>query len=48
LSAVNLYRYLQQRPIAPVYLYRDFENISSLPFYLKKYVVIIDSQSNDL
>jgi len=32
----------------PVYLYRNFEELSSLPFYLGQPVHVIDSRSNDL
>lgn len=32
----------------PVYLFRNFEEMSSLPFYLKKPLPIIDARSNDL
>jgi hypothetical protein len=31
-----------------VFLYRDYEELSSLPFYLKGHVFIIDSASEDL
>ena len=31
-----------------VYLYRDFEQQSSLPFYLKQVLPVIDARSNDL
>ena len=31
-----------------MYVYRDFERLSSLPFYLGKPVAIVDSDSNDL
>lgn len=31
-----------------IYLYRNFEEISSLPFYLKKPLPIVDARSNDL
>ena len=40
---------LQSRfPGRPVYLYRKFEELSSLPFYLAKPLPIVDSRSNDL
>jgi 4-amino-4-deoxy-L-arabinose transferase-like glycosyltransferase len=35
-------------PQHTVYLYREFEQKSSLPFYLKKTVPVIESRSNDL
>ena len=35
-------------PNRPVYIYRQFEQNSSLPFYLKRRVFIVDSVSNDL
>jgi 4-amino-4-deoxy-L-arabinose transferase-like glycosyltransferase len=38
----------RELPGRTVYLYRDFEQKSSLPFYLKKPVPIIDARSNDL
>lgn len=42
-------QYLQTRlPGHGVYLYREFEKQSSLPFYLKQPVGVIDSVSNDL
>jgi 4-amino-4-deoxy-L-arabinose transferase-like glycosyltransferase len=31
-----------------IYLYRNFEELSSLPFYLQQPIGVIDSQSNDL
>ncbi|MBS0307910.1 MAG: glycosyltransferase family 39 protein [Proteobacteria bacterium] len=41
--------YLQTKlPEREVYLYREFEKQSSLPFYLKQPVGVIDSVSNDL
>lgn len=42
-------RYLQTAlPGRSVYLYRNFEEQSSLPFYLKRLVPVIDAHSNDL
>lgn len=42
-------QYLQTRlPTHSVYLYREFEKQSSLPFYLKQPVGVVDSVSNDL
>jgi 4-amino-4-deoxy-L-arabinose transferase-like glycosyltransferase len=38
----------RELPGRAVYLYRDFEQKSSLPFYLKRPVPIIDGRSNDL
>ncbi len=35
-------------PTRPVYLYKRFEDLSSLPFYLDRKVPIVDSQSQDL
>ena len=32
----------------PVYLYKRFEDLSSLPFYLGRKIPILDSQSQDL
>jgi len=41
--------YLQQTlPAHAVYLYRNFEEQSSLPFYLKRPLPVIDAHSNDL
>jgi hypothetical protein len=48
-STKQLARYLHTEfPTRNVYLYRNFEELSSLPFYLKKPLAIIDSRSNDL
>jgi len=42
-------QYLQRElPGRTVYLYRNFEEQSSLPFYLKQPVHVIESRSNDL
>jgi 4-amino-4-deoxy-L-arabinose transferase-like glycosyltransferase len=38
----------QELPGRHVYLYRDFEQKSSLPFYLKRPVPILEMRSNDL
>ena len=38
----------QTMPDRTVYMYRLFEQNSSLPFYLKKPVLIVESRSNDL
>jgi hypothetical protein len=35
-------------PSSKVYLFQDYENLSSLPFYLGKTVPIVDSASHDL
>lgn len=47
-SARPLAQYLQQQDGRQVYLYRTFEELSSLPFYLKQPVPLIDSDSSDL
>lgn len=51
-SARPLAQYLQgqQNPQAPrqIYLYRNYEELSSLPFYLKQPVPVIDPRSADL
>lgn len=48
-STRQLARYLQKEfPARSVYLYRNFEEQSSLPFYLKRVIPIIDPRSNDL
>jgi 4-amino-4-deoxy-L-arabinose transferase-like glycosyltransferase len=45
----SLSSFLQQNEKdAEVFLYRDYEELSSLPFYLKGRVTIIDSASKDL
>jgi 4-amino-4-deoxy-L-arabinose transferase-like glycosyltransferase len=42
-------QYLQRElPTHAVYLYRNFEEQSSLPFYLKQPLPVIDAHSNDL
>jgi 4-amino-4-deoxy-L-arabinose transferase-like glycosyltransferase len=49
ISARPLAQYLQQTQAGrQVYLYRNFEELSSLPFYLKQTVPVIDSKSADL
>jgi 4-amino-4-deoxy-L-arabinose transferase-like glycosyltransferase len=49
ISTHPLARYLQTELAGrPVYLYRNFEELSSLPFYLQQPVRVIDSRSNDL
>jgi hypothetical protein len=49
ISARPLAQYLQQEQAGrQVYLYRSFEELSSLPFYLKQTVPVIDSKSADL
>jgi 4-amino-4-deoxy-L-arabinose transferase-like glycosyltransferase len=48
-SKKALYDFLQQKEIVPeIFLYRDYEELSSLPFYLQGRVAIIDSASEDL
>ena len=49
ISTRQLVQYIQQElPGRTVYLYRNFEEQSSLPFYLRHPVQIIDARSNDL
>ena len=49
ISTRPLAAYLQaEMPGRAVYLYRNFEEQSSLPFYLKRPVPVIDARSNDL
>ena len=49
MSARSLARFAQQAlPAHTVHLYRDFEEQSSLPFYLAQPVTVIDSRSSDL
>jgi 4-amino-4-deoxy-L-arabinose transferase-like glycosyltransferase len=48
-SARELADYLKrEQPGRVVYLYRNFEEQSSLPFYLKRPLPVVDSRSNDL
>lgn len=39
---------IKDQPGRVVYLYRNFEELSSLPFYLKHPIPVIDARSNDL
>lgn len=49
ISRQQLAHYIQtELPDRQVYMYRYFEQLSSLPFYLKKTLPIVDAQSNDL
>jgi 4-amino-4-deoxy-L-arabinose transferase-like glycosyltransferase len=48
-SAISLANYLNATlPDREVYLYHNFEEQSSLPFYLQRKLPVIDSRSNDL
>ncbi|WP_211466022.1 ArnT family glycosyltransferase [Collimonas silvisoli] len=48
-STRSLATYIQRTlPDREVYLYRDFEDVSSLSFYLKKSLAVVESRSNDL
>lgn len=48
-SQLNLAQYIQQHdPQRPIYLYQDYEKISSLLFFVGPRLPIIDSVSNDL
>ena len=48
-STRQVAQYLQHEQAGrQVYLYRNFEEKSSLPFYLKKPVPIVEARSNDL
>jgi len=48
-STRSLATYIQRAlPGREIYLYRDFEEVSSLSFYLKKSLTVVDSRSNDL
>jgi hypothetical protein len=48
-SARAAAQYVEARyPDRQVLLYQDYERLSSLPFYLKRQVAIVDSRSNDL
>jgi 4-amino-4-deoxy-L-arabinose transferase-like glycosyltransferase len=49
LSQRAVAEYLQAKhPDARVFLFQDFEKLASLPFYLKRAVAVVDSQSSDL
>ncbi len=49
ISDKNLAQFIERElPGRTIYLYRNFEQHSSLPFYLKKPLPVIDSTSNDL
>jgi hypothetical protein len=49
ISTRPLAQYLKnEQPGRVVHLYRDFEELSSLPFYLKTPVPVVDARSNDL
>jgi 4-amino-4-deoxy-L-arabinose transferase-like glycosyltransferase len=49
ISTRQIAQYLQRElPKYDVYLYRNFEEQSSLPFYLKTPLPVIDARSNDL
>jgi 4-amino-4-deoxy-L-arabinose transferase-like glycosyltransferase len=43
-----LAKVLQGEPERQVYLYRNFEELSSLPFYMGRPLHVVDSRSNDL
>lgn len=48
-SEASLAHYIVQHdPSRPVYLFKDYEKISSIVFYLKKRLMLIDSMSQDL
>jgi Dolichyl-phosphate-mannose-protein mannosyltransferase len=48
-SEMHIAKYIEQHdPNRPVYLYKDYEKVSSLLFYLKKRLPLIDSTSQDL
>lgn len=48
-SEINLANYISQHDYSrPVYLYQDYERISTILFYLHKRLFIIDSHSQDL
>jgi hypothetical protein len=49
ISGRALAEYLRsEHPLAKVYLFQDYENLSSVPFYLGRQVAIVESASNDL
>ncbi len=48
-SERTLVTYLRrQHPREPVLIYQDFERLSSVPFYLRRPVTVVDSNSEDL
>lgn len=48
-STRPLAKYIQKTlPDREIYLYRDFEEVSSLSFYLKKTLTVVESRSDDL
>jgi 4-amino-4-deoxy-L-arabinose transferase-like glycosyltransferase len=47
-SARSLARAIRDLRPAGVYVYRDFERVSALPFYLQQPVGVVDSRSRDL
>jgi 4-amino-4-deoxy-L-arabinose transferase-like glycosyltransferase len=47
-STKSLAQFIRSHGIAEVYLYRDFETLSSLPFYLDAPVGVVASASSDL
>ena len=47
-SARNLAAQIALHPEAQVYLYEDYETVSSLPFYLNENVGVVNSRSSDL
>jgi 4-amino-4-deoxy-L-arabinose transferase-like glycosyltransferase len=48
ISGRSLGEYLRRDPGARIYLFQDYENLSSVPFYLGRQVGIVESESNDL
>ncbi len=47
-STKRLLQYLPKDEYDNLYMFKDFEKISTVPFYANKVVAIIDSSSNDL
>ncbi|HXZ50067.1 MAG TPA: glycosyltransferase family 39 protein [Usitatibacter sp.] len=47
-SARRIARLIERERFGDVFVYRDFENLSSLAFYLRRPIGVIDSASNDL
>jgi 4-amino-4-deoxy-L-arabinose transferase-like glycosyltransferase len=47
-SARSLARVIRVLQAQQVYVYRDFEGVSALPFYLRRPVGVVDSRSRDL
>jgi 4-amino-4-deoxy-L-arabinose transferase-like glycosyltransferase len=47
-SSKSLATHILKDPVDTIYLYQDFEMLSSLAFYLNRPLIMVDSQSRDL